>query len=257
MQPLGQHFLKNRSVIPKIIAALQIGRGDTIIEIGPGHGELTFPLAEACAEAGAAMIAVEKDKRLAEGLAGRIEKTVDVRNADILEFLRDEAPDLRTVKLVGNIPYYITGKLLRTAGELARKPERSILMVQNEVAERIIAEPPKMNRLAASVQFWAEPAIIARVPKEDFSPPPKVGSAIIALKTKGSLPADAARYYEAMRTLFAQPRKTIANNLLSAKREVMTREALARALADAGVRPEARPQDLTTAKIAAIADLLF
>jgi 16S rRNA (adenine1518-N6/adenine1519-N6)-dimethyltransferase len=117
--------------------------------------------------------------------------------------------------LVGNIPYYITGKLLRTIGELPRPPEVTVLTVQREVALRVAAEPPRMNLLAAAVQAWSAPQLIASLPPEAFSPPPQVHSAVIALHRRpaAELRALPEGYYRAIRTLFKQPRKTVFNNL--------------------------------------------
>lgn len=240
---LGQHFLKNPAAAKKIIAALGLKKNDVVVEIGPGHGELTVPLAKACEEAGARIVAIEKDKPLTEGLRGKNMKNVEVVQGDALELL----PTVATThyKLAGNIPYYITGHLLRLVGELEKKPERAIFMVQKEVAERISAAPPKMNRLAASVQFWADAKILFHILRSDFSPPPEVDSAVILLQTKHPGPKSPEAYYAAVRAAFAQPRKTILNNLAAAHGK---EKALA-SLAAAGVDPKSRPQNLTIAQI--------
>jgi 16S rRNA (adenine1518-N6/adenine1519-N6)-dimethyltransferase len=285
---LGQHFLKNGAVIAKIIAALDLHAGETIIEIGPGHGELTIPLATAAAKVGAKIIAVEKDEKLAEALRARIavagkkenDGSVEIVHGDILEFLK--TAKFTTFKLVGNIPYYLTGHLLRIVSELdgeldgtAAKPERVVLMIQKEVADRLAAEPPKMNRLAASVQFWAEPKIIARVPRADFSPPPEVDSAVVQLiaktSSKKNAVAESKKYYATVRALFAQPRKTVFNNLRAAKEQEQrennnpripdkahsktpdNKATIEMMLLKLGIDPKSRPQDLTVALIQRIA----
>ena len=130
-------------------------------------------------------------------------------------------------------------------------------MIQTEVAERIIAEPPKMNRLAASVQFWADVNIIARVPRADFSPPPEVDSAVIKLDAKPSSRENvklASRYYAAVRAIFAQPRKTILNNVSAAGEE---KKKVSAALMSMGIIPESRPQNLTIENISTIAKKFF
>ena len=130
-----------------------------------------------------------------------------------------------------------------------------MLMIQIEVAERIIAQPPKMNRLAASVQFWAEPAIVGIVKRESFSPRPMVDSAILCLKTRIlELPTDQDHYYRALRAIFAQPRKTVANNLAAA---LKNKEMILVAMREFPLDPKCRPQDLTIAQIASIARALF
>jgi 16S rRNA (adenine1518-N6/adenine1519-N6)-dimethyltransferase len=257
MQKLGQHFLKNPAVIKKIIAGADIKKSETIIEIGPGHGELTIPLAEACAKIGANVVAIEKDGKLAEDLRFKIQdlriKTVEILDRDALSILKSKILNPKSFKLLGNIPYYITGHLLRTIGELETKPELCIFTIQKEVAERICAEPPKMNRLAASVQFWAEPKIIANVPRANFSPAPKVDSAIIKLEVRARRyeVRDQEKYYATVRMLFAQPRKTILNNL--AADQGTDKENVAEKLAKLGIDPNLRPQNLTIEDICEIA----
>jgi 16S rRNA (adenine1518-N6/adenine1519-N6)-dimethyltransferase len=256
---LGQHFLKNPAVVKKIIAAVEIEAGDTIVEIGPGRAALTRSLVEACAKVGARLVAIEKDEKLAENLAAEFPGLKIVRG-DALAILKSGELGFDTgvpFKIVGNIPYYITGHLFRVVSELATKPTRCIFMIQEEVAERIIAKPPKMNRLAASVQFWAEPKIIARVPKEDFSPVPKVDSAVIVLATKHPQPSaeQTERYYAAVRSIFAQPRKTILNNLTDGKLAgSKTKEELTRELSGLGITSGLRPQNLTIENIGDIAN---
>ncbi len=244
---LGQHFLNDANVTKKIIGALKITSGDTVLEIGPGHGELTRPLAEACRAADAKLFAIEKDAGLAEGL--KIEG-VEIITGDALEHLKSST----YTKVVGNIPYYLTGKLLRIMSEQEIRPSRAVLMVQKEVAERMIASPPKMNRLAASIQFWAEPKIVARVSKEQFTPPPEVDSAIIALvaKTEGEAIAT-ERYYATLRALFAQPRKTVLNNVAAMYEKGAEKQKMIEMLQKLGVDPTARPQNLTIENIVSVA----
>src|SRR3989344_5282020 len=142
-QKLGQHFLKNRSAITKIVSALELHGGDFVIEIGPGTGALTIPLAKKCAELNCQLVAIEKDPLLARELSRKMSATRGVG----------------------------------TIGELEHKPALTVLMIQKEVAERLTAKPGKMNLLAAATQIWAEIKIIAKLKPNDFSPPPKVESA--------------------------------------------------------------------------------
>jgi len=272
MQKLGQHFLKNKNVAVKIIDALALRDGDAVFEIGPGHGELTLPLAAACRETGCFLAAIEKDPTLADKLSIKLKndgfKNVEAQKGDALKQLPLLVSKYRSVGvskylLVGNIPYYITGHLLRVVSELDDKPERSVFMVQKEVAERIAARPPKMNRLAASVQFWAEPKTIANVPKNDFRPAPKVDSAIILLSKKDSpAPCNADNYYAAVRILFGQPRKTILNNVTARlPRRPNAADASNRfvsgELEKIGIDPKCRPQNLSVENIADIAKTFF
>jgi 16S rRNA (adenine1518-N6/adenine1519-N6)-dimethyltransferase len=262
---LGQHFLKDDATIKKIVAAIDVQPGETIIEIGPGHGELTLPLAQAASKTKALMIAIEKDTKLIEPLRARLKNLklahVEVVTGDVLSFLKTTPPDRAPYKLAGNLPYYLTGHLLRTISKLSIPPVSAVFMVQKEVALRMIAEPPRMNRLAASVQYFADVKLIASVPRQNFSPPPKVDSAVVALRTKvarvreKSPQTAQALYYFAVRTLFAQPRKTILNNLAAT---ISNKAAILDTLRELSLDPAVRPQDLTIENILQIAksDLL-
>jgi 16S rRNA (adenine1518-N6/adenine1519-N6)-dimethyltransferase len=264
MQKLGQHFLKNKSVIQKILSAIEPESGSEIFEIGPGHGELTIPLAATCEKNGYDFAAIEKDHELAEALA-RVLPGTKILNGDALgilpEILNARKTDGKGYKLVGNIPYYITGHLFRMIGELPNKPERCVFMIQREVADRLCAAPPEMNRLAASVQFWAVPTIVCAVPKGDFAPPPKVDSAVIMMKSRETAyEIEPERYYAAMRAIFAQPRKTILNNLSSALAEAPAspkKDSISSSLATLSIDPKARPQNLAVDAIIAIAKTFF
>lgn len=259
---LGQNFLKNAAVLQKIIAAVDVEKGDAIFEIGPGHGELTLPLAKACGAVGARLVAIEKDAALADAARNAM-RAAGIENAEIvtgdaLQFFNSDAwRPPADFKIAGNIPYYLTGHLLRVISELPEYPARCVFLVQKEVAERMAADAGDMNRLAASVQFWAEPRIITRVSRRDFHPQPKVDSAVVVLDRKKA-PAfrDADGYFRAVRALFAQPRKTLVNNLAAAL-EKSTKDDLAKRLADLGIDPRGRPQDLSIAHIADIADAIF
>jgi 16S rRNA (adenine1518-N6/adenine1519-N6)-dimethyltransferase len=327
MQKLGQHFLKNKNVAAKIIDALALQAGDIVFEIGPGHGELTKELkksAEGESPSGEKnkeikIISIEKDENLCGLLkkqfkdGGKIEiicgdalvllptliskyRNIPPRRGDV----RPKGGETSKYKLVGNIPYYITGRLLRVISELNNKPERFVCMVQKEVALRITGRPAfgatdlpahksgcrnqerigeafrkagnerrsarkmggGMNRLAASVQFWAEPKIIADVPRNDFRPVPKVDSAVILLLQKeGPMPCNARGYYAAVRALFGQPRKTVLNNICEGidikKGKGQKKETVAAALENSGVNPECRPQNLSIPNIAAVAKIFF
>jgi 16S rRNA (adenine1518-N6/adenine1519-N6)-dimethyltransferase len=269
MQKLGQHFLKNTAALQTIVDALGIAKGDTIIEIGPGHGELTMPLMHVMGKFGDAITSIEKDRALIPSLVALGKKEgpspLTIIEGDALKLLPDVARGLgvgpsapaKQYKIAGNIPYYITGKLLRVIGDLENKPERTVLLIQKEVAERICAQPPAMNRLAASVQFWAEPSIVALVPRKDFSPPPDVDSAIILLRTisegENDRPALGAElYYRAVRAIFAQPRKTLLNNLSAVVAGGGKKAEVSKLLEEIGVVLDARPQDLTISQIIAI-----
>jgi 16S rRNA (adenine1518-N6/adenine1519-N6)-dimethyltransferase len=250
-QPLGQHFLTNESVLQKIAGALDVRPGEIIVEIGPGHGELTEHIT---ALAGAEnVILLERDPLLAAAL--RENTRAKIVEGDVLETLPHLAASFaesQPYKLAGNLPYYLTGFLLRTISELGHKPVRSIFTIQKEVAERLVQKPPHMNRLAAAVQFWADPSIIGFISRKDFSPPPEVDSATIELRTKKDLPGSGElRSYEAaLHAIFQQPRKTLVNNLLSFA--ALSRAELVEKLRALGIDPESRPQNLSVQDIVRI-----
>ncbi len=247
---LGQYFLKNKSAIPKIIASLELAPDDTIIEIGPGEGALTFELVRECSEldVGCEILAIEKDPALANKLKNLKIDKLEIIEGDALKILPEiltsnTEPRTSNLKLVGNIPYYITGQLLRILSEAKNPPKLSVLMVQEEVAERICSKPPKMNLLAAITQFWAEPELILRLKPKDFDPPPKVNSAAIKLESRISNDSNIQRaaYYRLAKALFKQPRKTAANNL-SVGLKISKKEAVD-LVKSAGLPENARPQN--------------
>ncbi len=257
---LGQNFLTNKDKIGEIVSALALKDSDTVIEIGPGHGELTKELVSRIQNLESRIIALEKDERLAEELKGSMKMYGDkvrVVSGDILKILpklvSDSGSRIKNYKVVGNIPYYITGFLLRILSELERKPKIIVLTVQKEVAERITAKPPHMNLLAASVQLWAQPEIMGFIPKEDFSPKPKVDSAIIKLVTRDGgqktkrEKQETDDYYKLIKILFKQPRKTIANNVSGLFKDKKEANVFLKKI---GIAPASRPQDLSLEKIA-------
>ena len=258
MRKLGQHFLKNKSALQLIAGSLDLTPGDVVIEIGPGHGELTeFLLSSPVSR----IVLIEKDERLSRLLIEKFQgdARITVIAGDALNILRGVANvqgfSPHGYKVIGNIPYYITGHLFRILGELDPKPEQCSFTIQKEVAERVCASAPHMNRLAASVQLWARAKIIATLPAGDFSPPPKVSSAIIALTTTEPARPNDENYYIAVRALFAQPRKTLSNNLAGATHE--KGDVVAKKLSMAGINPSGRPQNLSVKDILVIAESFF
>lgn len=258
-QKLGQHFLKNKKYLARIASALEPEDGDTIVEIGPGHGELTDAIVARLQNRNAStrVIVIEKDKGLAQALREKFSRDarVEIAEGDALKVLpalvECRAPKNRSYKLAGNIPYYITGHLFRVVGEMERKPSRIVLTIQKEVAERICAQPPRMNLLASSVQIWADPKIVAVIPKRYFSPPPKVESAVLLLQTQTKIPPERlSAYFAFAKMLFKQPRKTVTNNLRGVLQDPRA------ALEALGLPADARPQALSVRQIAEMASHL-
>jgi len=184
---LGQNFLIDKNVLQKIIEAAKLKPTDIILEIGPGLGILTIELAKRVRK----VIAVEKDRQLCTILKNILNapnvKNVEIIEGDILKIEstfrldRNESLTNYNYKIVANLPYYIVSPVMRKFLEAENPPQLLVLMVQKEVAQRIVANPPQMNLLAVAVQFYAQPKIISYVSKNSFWPRPKVDSAIIKI----------------------------------------------------------------------------
>lgn len=246
-QKLGQHFLINTVKLRAIADALEIKNGDVIIEIGPGHGELTEAVLDQNKKI--ALTLIEKDPELAAALKLQYEKekNISITLGDVRELLPSLAEKTthirKNYKLLGNIPYYLTGFLFRLVGELPHKPTDIVFMIQKEVAERIAAKKGGMNLLAASIQAWADVEIVTRVSRNDFIPPPEVESAVVKLTAKEKIPEkDLPAYYRTIKILFKQPRKTILNNLVAL--DALSREEIAKKLEKLSINPSDRPAEL-------------
>ena len=224
---LGQNFLKSVLAINKIIEAGEITKEDTILEIGPGKGVLTEKLLEKAGR----VIAVEKDKDLIELLSEKFKEEIEkgklvLLNKDILEV---QVKDLNFLtankkffsfpyKIIANIPYNITGAILEKFLTEENKPERMVLMVQKEVAERIVAKDKKESLLSISVKLYGNPKIIMKVPKRYFSPSPKVDSAVILIsdisnKKLEENKINEKRFWQILHSGFAHKRKILLSNL--------------------------------------------
>ncbi len=263
MKFLGQHFLNNKKAIGDIVAAVEVTKGDVIIEIGPGAGALTKPLAELCTKVGAKLFAIEKDTKLVIDIQKNIPAVAGhVEHGDALELLPSLVLRLTSTpllsypsthfqyKIVGNIPYYITGKLLRIIGELAHKPSRTVLMIQKEVAERVSAKVPHMNLLAAATQYWGDIKMLFTLKPKDFTPPPEVSSAVIEIVPRPPLlrpylptPLFSLHYYSFIHAVFKQPRKTLLNNLSDGFPE-FSKQKIAEIIKQNGFLVTVRGQDL-------------
>ena len=221
---LGQNFLVNPRILDKIVEAADSEKNDIALEIGAGIGNLTEKLAKKFGK----VIAIEKDHRLIEPLQKKFQNTnVEIIEGDILKLDIGKLFRNSHYKVIGNIPYYITSRFLRTVFEKWPKPELIVLTIQKEVAQRIVAKPPKMNLLAVSVQFFAEPEIIAYISKENFRPRPKVDSAIIKLVPKSKFYIlNSKFFFKVARAGFSQKRKILISNLstkLKLKKEGLTK----------------------------------
>ncbi|OGM98352.1 MAG: ribosomal RNA small subunit methyltransferase A [Candidatus Yanofskybacteria bacterium RIFCSPLOWO2_01_FULL_41_34] len=233
---LGQNFLINAGILEKIVDAAELNKDDTILEVGPGTGNLTRLLSEKAGR----VIAVEKDHRLIEDLEKEFPAVKfiegDILKLDINELFRNLKLEIRNshYKVAGNIPYYITSHLLKTIFERWPKPKLMVLTIQKEVAQRIVAKPPDMNLLALSIQLYAEPKIIGYISKGSFRPIPKVDSAIIKMKPKEGLGIkNNEKVLILAKKAFAGKRKQLKNTIGP---EILNK---------AGVKLELRPEELS------------
>jgi 16S rRNA (adenine1518-N6/adenine1519-N6)-dimethyltransferase len=243
---LGQNFLNAKGVARDIVRAAELSASDTVLEIGPGKGFLTTELLAT----GAHIIAVEKDDRmiplLQESFVEAIaQNQLTLIHGDIVEMLEKESLKLpKQYKLVANIPYYITGYILRAFLEAAFKPTIMVLMVQKEVATRIVARDKKESILSIAVKAYGEPRLIKKVPARYFTPAPRVDSAILAVNNISSknfvLPGSEKIFFELVKTGFAHKRKVLAGNLKSLC-GARTQELLK----SAGVKENARAEDVS------------
>jgi len=241
---LGQNFLIDERVLRKIIEAAELSKNDTVLEIGPGIGNLTLELAKKVKK----VIATEKDLNLVRILNTELRtkniKNVKVINKDILK-LEPKTSNLKpNYKVVANIPYYLTSPLIRKFLETENPPKEMVLMVQKEVAKRICANPPNMSLLAISVQFYAKPEIIYFVSKESFWPSPKVDSAIIKIsKIKNQKLKISDLFFKIVKAGFSQPRKQLINNL--AKGLNFDKKKVEAWLLKNNIKPSQRAETLT------------
>lgn len=239
LKRLGQNFLKNRIATMKIVGALEIEKDDVIIEIGPGKGQLTKKILDKTDK----LIAIEKDKRLIDSLKSLSNSSnFKVLEGDIRDLLIEESGKLGEYKIVGNIPYYLTGQLLRIFQELKNPPKIAVLMVQKEVARRIIGRE-KNTQLSAIISLWADSEILMNLNQKDFNPAPKVKSSVIRLNFKSL--KDRLKNEEKIISLikigYSSPRKTLVNNLT----KKWEKEKIEVALKRIGLGGRSRPEDLS------------
>ncbi len=216
----GQHWLEDRRALGRIVAAAELAPGASVLEVGAGMGVLTVALARAVGPQGR-VVAVEIER---EVLAILREVTALLGNVEVVpcNLLEIEPRALfhgTPYVLVANLPYYITASALRHFLECKQPPERMVVLVQREVAERLAAKPGDLSLLGVSVQFYGQPRVLARVPASSFYPPPKVDSAIVRIDVYPEPPlahsaAERERFFRVVRAGFSQKRKTLRNALM-------------------------------------------
>lgn len=239
---LGQHFLIDGEALEAIMNAAEPVASDTVLEIGPGLGVMTRPLADRAGK----LVAVETDRVLAELLRRDAPANLSVIEADILEFDFSSLPS--GYKVIANIPYYLTSKIFRLLLENRNPPGIMSLLIQKEVAERIVAKPGKLNILALSVQYYAEPEIVAVVQRHKFWPAPAVDSAILRVvrRPQPAFEADPAELFRLIKAGFGEKRKQLKNSLAGGLN--LSTELSVTILGEAALSPTARAQELSLAE---------
>lgn len=252
---LGQHFLVNRSALNKIIEVISPRKDELIIEIGPGRGALTFPLAEKAGK----VIAVEKDESLIPGLQNRGIPNLEVIFGDILKvdlqkILKGEGRRQGRVKLVGNLPYSISSSLLFKVLDWRDIIEECVFLLQKEVAERICASSGSKDYAPLSIllQIGFLCRLHLRLSPRSFFPPPGVDSALVSLK-KREVPlfpmANPPRFQKFLRLVFQHRRKTLANNL---KKSGIPPGRIAQAFLELSLPENIRPEELPIRQMVAL-----
>ncbi len=260
----GQNFLIDTHVLDKIIRAADIGPDDFVLEIGPGIGTMTQYLACAARK----VAAVEIDRALIPILEDTLSGYENVRiiNQDVLKVdlaaLAEEENGGKPIKVVANLPYYITTPIIMGLFEKQIPLQSITVMVQKEVAERMQVGPGTKDygALSLAVQYYAEPYIVAYVPPNCFMPRPKVGSAVIRLTRHEKPPVevkDEKLMFQVIRASFGQRRKTLANGLKNSPELDYTKEEIEAAILSLGKGASIRGEALTLAEFAALADQLL
>jgi len=249
---LGQHFLIHQATAGKIAAAIHPEPRDVVVEIGAGLGALTLPLSKS----GARVIAVEIDSELAAFLHRQFraktgEETVGVECMDILKLdlvaLHDRFK--RKLKIIGNLPYNISSPVLFKLMEGADCIQEAVLMLQNEVAERVLAGPGSKDNSILSIMaaYHSERKRFMRIKPSQFHPPPKVDSQVICLtfrKCPLTPRVESPWLLQVVKAAFSHRRKTIKNSLLASNLPDLTPESVSVVLADASIEPQLRPENL-------------
>lgn len=243
---LGQNFLKSKSVVSAIIDASDITPEEIILEIGPGEGFMTEELLKCSGK----VIVVEKDHRLIPVLKEKFKDYTEVGKLDVLEkdILNFDIESLKNYKhpykVIANIPYYITGQIIRMFLESDFEPLSMTLLVQKEVAQRILAKDGKESLLSLSVKVFGEPKIVRYVPRGAFSPVPNVDSAVIIIQSisKDKLgELNPKIFFKILHAGFAHKRKQLLSNLsIEFSKDIVTKT-----FENLGVNPKARAEDLS------------
>lgn len=238
---LGQHWLHDRDVLADIAERAKLQATDTVLEIGPGLGTLTSELLRRAGH----VVAVEFDPALAHKLPGQFPgKNLQVVNQDILTFDLSMLP--AGYKVVANVPYYITSKIIQLLLTATHKPAITVLLVQKEVARRLAAQPGDLSILAISAQVFADVSLGPVVPAALFTPPPQVDSQVVVLHTRPQSllqNIDEKIFFRIVKAGFSAKRKKLRSSLASGLR--LQKSQVEKLLADTGIDPNTRAEDVT------------
>lgn len=238
---LGQHWLRDRDTLAYIAESADISPDDTVLEIGPGLGTLTSELLRRAQK----VIAVEFDEDLARKLPGQFPgKNLEVIQSDILAFDLSRLP--AGYKVAANVPYYITSKIVQLLMTAENKPAAAVLLVQKEVAERLAANPGDMSILAISAQVFAEVELGDTVPAELFTPPPKVDSAVVILRSRPAplvAASEEKQFFRLVKAGFSAKRKKLRSSLSGGL--AISKDDVEVCLTKAGIGLDKRAEDLS------------
>ena len=261
---LGQHWLRDREILDAIAFSAEIEDGDFVLEIGPGLGTLTSSLLKFAGKNGR-VLSVEFDENLAKKLPAQFPgKNLEIINADFLDFDLSKLP--KNYKVAANVPYYITSKIVEKLLTSENKPSVAALLVQKEVAERMAAKAGELSILAIASQIYAEVSLDILVPREFFTPPPKVDSQVVVLKSrehnlieifnsKNNCEVSEREFFRIVKAGFAAKRKKISKSLSA--NLAISKERTAEILEACEISPDLRAQDLKIEEWFKIAKIFY
>lgn len=240
---LGQHFLTSEAAVHHMVTASGVGKGDMVLEIGPGKGVLT----KALLATGASVLVVEKDERMIPVLSETFAKEISTKQltlvfGDILETDISKLVKSKPYSVVANIPYYITGEIMRLFLEHKHSPKSMTLLVQKEVAERIVARDKKESVLSLSVKAFGTPSLVSVVKRGSFFPIPNVDSAIIHIEVRSQISdvREREKFFKVVKAGLAHKRKILISNL----KDLYAKDTLSRAFAKLSLPLNVRGEDL-------------
>lgn len=259
---LGQNFLTDAKVLDAIVAGAEIGPDDVVLEIGPGLGTLTQRLAKAAR----LVVCIELDRNLVEILQTTVQREYrnveviygDATQVDLHKLLTERLPAGQKAKVAANLPYYITTPLVMRLLEEELPLDQVVVMVQKEVADRMISPPgsKEYGALSVAVQYYTEPRIVTRVSRGAFLPPPEVDSAVVGMRVRANPPVEAPRaaFFRVVKAAFGQRRKALSNALTGLG---VPKGAVQEALNLAGIDANRRGETLSLEEFATLARILF